>query len=488
MPSRAVALPRMAYLIAAIATAVLLLLAGGYGFHRDELYFVVAGRHPAFGYVDQPPLTPILSAIAVALIGPTPVAARILPAFAIGLIILLVAAMSQAMGGRSRAAAIAALCVALSGFLLAGHLASTTTYDLLAWAVVGWLVMRILGGGDPRQWLLVGLVGGIAMLNKTTILLLPATLAVGLLLERRWSVFRSPWAWGGAAIALVLAAPNLAWQAANGWPQAEMARVIAHWQGDDNRVELVPLQLLLAGPLLFPVALAGLWRLVRARDARPWRAFAWAYLLAVAITWWQGGKSYYVAGFLPFMFAAGSIGVDGWLDRGRRGLRTGVFAGAATLSGLLMAVIALPVLPPPVLATSGIADLNGESGEQLGWPELAATVEGVVTGLSPEERAGAVIVTLNYGEAGALELLGRDLPPVYSGHNSYWDFGRPPDDAGTVIAVGRLDTFGLEACRIVARVDNGIGLGNEEQGAPVAVCPGRRAPWSTLWPHYRHLN
>jgi 4-amino-4-deoxy-L-arabinose transferase-like glycosyltransferase len=315
------------------------------------------------------------------------------------------------------------------------------------------------------------LAGGIGLLNKTTILLLPATLGAGLLLERRWSLLRSPWPWAGLAVALVVGAPNLAWQAANGFPQAEMARHIAAALGSENRAQLLPLQVILAGPLLFPVVLAGIWRLVRAPAQRPWRAFAWAYLLALALTWWQAGKSYYVAGLFPVLFAAGSIAVSAWLGRGRGRLRGAVFGSAWRL-----------------LASSGVADINGESGEQIGWPELVATVERVAATLSPEEARHAAIVTANYGEAGALELLGRGLPPVYSGHNSYWSFGRPADDVTTVILVGDIQTTGLADCPAVAAVDNGIELENEELGALVRVCREHTMPWADLWPAYRELN
>jgi hypothetical protein len=487
-PVREAALARPVLAIAGLAVLGLLVLAGGYGFHRDELYFIVAGRHPAWGYVDQPPLTPLLSALGVAVFGTSPAAARVLPALVIGALILLTAAMTGTMGGDRRAQLVAAASIAVSGILLAGHLASTATYDLLAWALMSWLVARILGGGDPRLWLAVGLVGGIGLLNKTTILLLPATLGAGLLLERRWSLLRSPWPWAGIAVALVIGAPNLAWQAANGFPQAEMARHIAAALGSENRSQLLPLQVILAGPLLFPVVLAGIWRLVRAPAQRPWRAFAWAYLLALAVTYWQAGKSYYVAGFFPVLFAAGSIAVAAWLGRGRRRLRGAVFGGAWAVSGALVAVLTLPILPPPLLASSGVADINGESGEQVGWPELVATVERVAATLSPEEAGHAAIVTANYGEAGALELLGRGLPPVYSGHNGYWSFGQPADDVTTVILVGDVQTTGLADCPAVAAVDNGIDLENEELGALVRVCHERTTPWSELWPAYRELN
>jgi 4-amino-4-deoxy-L-arabinose transferase-like glycosyltransferase len=474
--------------IAVVATVALLILAPAYGWHRDELYFVVAGRHPAFGYVDQPPLTPLLSAAAVGLLGPSPTSVRVLPALAFAATVVLAALIARDLGGSRRAQSIAALVVALSGLLAGGHLASTATFDLVLWAVILWLVVRLLAGADPRTWLLVGLAAGIALQNKHIVLVLGAALVAGLLVARRWDVFRTPWAWGAVGLALVMWAPNLAWQAANGLPQLTMAASIAD-DADDRATVLVELALL-AGPLVFPVALAGGWWLARKPAARPWRALVWAAVVGLVLVLVIGGKSYYVAGFLPLLLAAGSIVVDGWLRRGRTRLRAVAFGAATAVSGVMAAVLVLPIVPTASLASTPIPDLYGESAEQIGWPELVATVEAAVADLPAADRARAVIVTGNYGEAGALELLGHDLPPVHSGHNGYWDWGPPPDDRTVVVTVGDASRSvpGLLACRMAGRIDNGAGVDNEERREPVHVCLDMHGTWSTIWPLLRHLD
>ncbi len=359
--------------IAAVVIVLLLVLSPLYGWHRDELYFVVAGRHPAFGYVDQPALTPLLSAAAVALLGPTPTAVRILPALVMGALVVITSLMSRDLGGTPRATILAALIASISGLLAAGHLDATATYDLLAWALVLWLVIRLLAGGDPRLWVGVGLIAGIALENKHIILFLGAGLAGGLLLARRWDVIRSPWAWAALLIAVILWLPNLAWQAANGFPQLEMAAAIS----SDERAK-IPIELaLLAGPLLFPVSVAGGWWLFRSPAARPWRALAWTVVLVVLLDLVVGGKSYYAAGLLAPLMAAGSIPLDGWMSRGRTHLRTGMFAAAALVSGLIAAVLVLPIVPASSIADTPIPEIYKESAEQIGWPELVSAVERV---------------------------------------------------------------------------------------------------------------
>jgi hypothetical protein len=190
--------------------------------------------------------------------------------------------------------------------------------------------------------------------------------------------------------------------------------------------------------------------------------------------------------------AAGSITTMGWVERGRGRVRGLALVAAAACSGVIVAVLTLPVLPPPVLAETPVGEIYGETAEQIGWPELVEVVEGAAGTLTPGEFERAVVFTTNYGEAGAVELLGENVPPVYSGHNGYGDWGPPPEDATNTIFVGHWDGSSLSQifgrCELHGRVDNGIGLDNEEQGAGVWVCRGRPRPWAELWPNLRHLG
>jgi 4-amino-4-deoxy-L-arabinose transferase-like glycosyltransferase len=492
MPARVGFATRPVLLVGAAVVVGLLLLAPAYGFHRDELYFIAAGRHPALGYDDQPPLTPLLSAAAVALLGPQPWAVRVLPAIAVGLVVLLTAGIARELGATRRGQVLAALVIAASGYLAAGHLGVTATYDLPAWAAILWLVAGLLRGEDPRRWLLVGLVAGLALWNKHLVLFLAGGLAVGLLVHRR-DLVRSPWPWAAAALAVGLWLPNLAWQVANGLPQLEMARSIGEAGGGERPMVVVEL-LLLVGPLLFPVALIGLWRLVRAPSLVAFRALGTTFLAILAVVLLVGGKSYYVIGAVPPLMAAGAMAVDGWIGRGAQGgrRRAAAFGGLATASAVIVALLTLPVLPAATLASTPIPEIYGETAETVGWPELVATVEGVVDGLTREERSRAVVLTANYGEAGALMLFGRDLPPVVSGHNAVWRWAAPPDTSDVTVLVGWWGPDGRAAlfsrCAPGATIRNEAGMPNEEQGAGVWVCAGSRIPWSRQWPRLRHLD
>jgi hypothetical protein len=346
-------MPLGVWLISLTMLAQLLILAGGYGFHRDEMYFILAGRHPDWGYVDQPPLTPLLSAAAVDMFGLSPLAVRVAPAVSAAIVVLLAADMTRRLAGSRRAQVLAALVLAVSGLLGAGHLDVTVTYDFLFWTLALWLFVQLLppvnAGEDRRwRWLALGLVVGIALQNKTLAIALPASAGAGVLLARRFDLLREPWPWIAAAIATAIS----------------------------------------------------------------WRPLGFGFLLVLGLMLVVNGKSYYSAGYLPVAVAAGAIPLAGWFDHGSRAVRRGVFAVATVASGLTVALIMLPLVPPADLHSTPIPDIYAESAAQVGWPELARQVEVVVNGLPADERQSALIVTTSYGQYGALTLLGNGLPPV----------------------------------------------------------------------------
>jgi 4-amino-4-deoxy-L-arabinose transferase-like glycosyltransferase len=491
----AAALPRAVWAIAGAVFVVLFVLAGAYGFHPDEMYFILAGRHLAFGYVDQPPLTPILSAATAQLFGASPASVRLLPALAAGIGIPICADMARRFGGSARAQILAAVLLAISGWTPAAHLDSTTTYDLLFWTVAIWLLVPILVSPEPRRdwrrWLALGLVMGIALENKSVPVFLAASLAGGVLLTRRWEIVRARGLWAAIAIALAMWAPNVIWQAANGWPQLAVAQSIASGQqGVTDRIgELIDL-LLLPGPFVFPVAIAGIVWLLRGSASRAWRPLGLAVVIGIGLMFVTAGKYYYAMGFIPLALAAGAIKLDGWLSHGHVRTKWSVFVPAAVAGATILALIGLPILPPAKLRGTD-PGLAAESLAQIGWPEFAAQVEGVAASLPPAERARAVVFTQDYSAYGALSFYGQGLPPLYSAHNSVWYWGRPPDGAAPVILAG--DWGGppprvFTGCEVKAVADNGLDLATPEQGTPIYVCSGTTKPWSQIWLSLRHFD
>jgi hypothetical protein len=237
-----------------------------------------------------------------------------------------------------------------------------------------------------------------------------------------------------------------------------------------------------------PIVALGLWALVRDAALRPWRSFGYAYAALLVLLFVLGGKPYYAAPFLLCLLAAGSVPLERWL---RTGGRRVLVAAALLLTAVLSGLVALPIVPAADLEGTPIADLNEDAIETVGWPELVRTVGGVFEGLTPEQRATAVVFTGNYGEAGAVDRYGGalGLPRAYSGHNAYARFGMPPDTAGPVIVLGYDDpSVDFLGCKDAATIDNGVGLDNEEQGGTVFVCERPRESWSAMWDELRHLD
>jgi 4-amino-4-deoxy-L-arabinose transferase-like glycosyltransferase len=280
--------------VAAIAmgvVALLLLVATRYGWHRDELYFLACGRHLAWGYVDQPPFVPLVARAADLIAPGNLVVLRLLPALAAAVTIAAGSVIAGELGGGRAGRIAGAAVVAAGGFVLGvGHLLSTAVFDLTAWMVLLAIGCRVLRTSDPRWWVPFGGVAGLALLNKNLVVLLCASLAVGLVVERRWRLLAPPWMVAGLALAVAIAAPHLRWQAQHGWPQIDMARALAARLATENRVTLLPFQVLFAGPAFVLIGWRGVRWLAADERARPFRPLLWAWpvgLVAGAVT---GGR------------------------------------------------------------------------------------------------------------------------------------------------------------------------------------------------------
>ena len=474
---------------ALVALAILSVLATRYGYHRDELYFRIL--KPAWGYVDQPPLTPLLARAAINRFGDNLWAIRLPASLCVAGAIVLVALTTRELGGGRAAQAISAWGYAFAAFpMVAGHILLTATVDLAVWAAVILFVVRALLRDTPRWWLLAGAVVGLSFYNKLLVVLLLIGLAVGLLAVGPRSVLRSPWLWAGVAVAVIVGSPNLIYQATHGWPQLQMAGVITTDKGPDDRITLLPFQLILAGPT--PIWIAGFQALLKRPAWRRVRALAIAYPVVLLLVLITGGQIYYPFGLLAFLFAAGAVPTADWMYRRLRPRRLKV-VGVLALSTLITALLALPLLPVTALGRTPIPTINQGTRDQIGWPAYVRTIESVYSGLSPADQARAVIFVGNYGEAGSIDRFwsSASKPGVYSGQNELWNYGPPPDDRTVVVVwtesrVGPSSAFG--SCEKRATMDNGLGVDNEEQGSTVWVCHNPVGAWAAIWPGLRHLS
>jgi Dolichyl-phosphate-mannose-protein mannosyltransferase len=471
-----------------VLAAVLTATSGQYGYFRDELYFRMLPTQ--WGYVDQPPFTPFLVR-AMSAVADEVWAVRVPATAAAVCAVLLVALVARELGGGGLAQGLAAWGYAFGSIPLAfGHTTITADWDLVAWVAVSLFVTRAVLRDEPRWWLAAGTVLGLATWNKLLISLLVVSLVAGVAVV---GPRRLPWRHllMGAGLAVVLAVPQLVYQAAHGFPQMRMAGALTQDNGAANRVLFVPFLLIMLGPVLVPVWVTGLVSLLTRPAWRPVRFLAFAFLVALILTLLTGGSPYYVLGLLAVIYAAGCVPVSEWLATSLR--RRWLAFGAVGLNALVATVVGLPIIPVSSVGSTPVPGVNQGARDTVGWPEYVEQVARAYENLAPSERAGVVVITTNYGEAGAVARYGPalGLPAVISGHNELADATRPPDGRMPVVVVGRgaMRVASRNAsCTEVNRLDNRRGVDNEEQGQPVAVCRQPRDSWLAVWPQFRHLD
>ena len=467
---------------------VLLAASTRYGYHRDELYFIVSGQHLAWSYPDQGVLTPLL-AITFEKLGHGSLVVFRLPAVAsvVGAA-WLTGLTARELGGRTRAQVLATLTVAVSTVgTLAGHLLSTSTPDFVLWVAITWVVLRIARTGQTRLWVVAGVLVGVALLNKDLVLALVLSLTIGLftvpggrrLVFNRWYVV-------GGVIALAAWAPGLLWQAHHGWPQVTLARMIREEYGTPGeRIGFLAVQI-----VLFSLGATVLWVI---GAVRVWRDPAWRFARVLAVSWLvafvvfvvSAGQSYYTAGVYPALIAAGAVVIE------RRPRVFWTMTAVVVLTSALIMPASLPILTPRTLAASGWAGPAEQLLEMVGWPREVGLVASAYRSIPAAQRPHAVILTSNYGEAGAIDRYRArfGLPAAYSGLNAFGLWGPPPASDGPVVLVWedqRPPTY-LRGCRYVRRV--GGPVPNEEHDyARIFVCAGPRGTWASIWPRVAHLS
>ncbi len=476
--------------MAALAV-VLTAVSDRYGYHRDELYFLMLS--PYWGYVDQPPLAPLLARFFSSVVADEAWAIRLPATAATVASVFVLALITRELGGGRGAQTLCAWAYAFAALpLIMGHALLTSTLDLPVWPAVLLFVIRAQLRQQPQWWLAAGVVVGLSTYNKLLIAVLVAALAAGLALVGPRRVLWSRWVLGAAAVALVVGLPNLLYQATHDWPQLSMGSALAENNGAEVRFFMWPFLLLMLGPPLVPVWVAGLVSLVRRDEWRSVRFLAVSFPVLLVLVYVMGSQFYYPFGLVAVLFAVGCIPTYEWIARSVRWRRRLVVAGVS-LNAAVSAVLGLPLIPVSALGATPVPAVNQVAQDSVGWPTYVRQIADVHAALSPEERSRSVIVTSNYGEAGAVTRFGGplQLPAVYSGQNQLSYQARPPEGATVAIMVGaHLDKAQahFEACVIEGRLDNGLGVDNEEQGQPIAVCESPRGGWAAVWPALRHLD
>ena len=459
---------------------------GTLGFHTDELYYLSAGRHPAFGYVDFPPVVPLLGRLETELLGVSPWTLRVLPSLMGGFLVALSGLYVRRLGGSLRLQGIALLSAIAAPFLLGSNwVFQTVTFDQVTWMVAMYWLLCLVSDRRPRYWIYLGVTLGIGLEVKFTIVGLIAGIGIAILLTPSLGTeLRTRYPWIAAAMGLLIWAPNLAWQVSEGFPSLIY---IANHRGSGGGPVVYLIELGVYFFFLLPLWLTGMVALFRSPLLRPIAIASAVPLLLFLFV----GKSYYAAGTIPIAMAQGLMAISR-IERPklRSGLQIAVVV-ASVLEFVAFFFLVVPVTPPSRIHTTNLDSVNEVFADSVGWDAIAKQVTTIYDDLPPSERANTVIISAYYGVPGALEVYDSPnvRPVAVSPHLSafYW---LPNNLTATYALMVDYKPSEVEwmctSPQLIAHLTVPYNVKGLEQGAPVTFCQ-LKAPIPTIWGRLRNF-
>jgi hypothetical protein len=442
--------------LALVKLVIHLLTSTGYGYFGDELYFLAMTKHLDFGYVDVPPLVVLLAALSRLLIGASLFAIHILPAVAGAIMVYFAGRLARELGGGRFAQWFTALMVIVAPFWLVENSFFTyEPFDQLLVLFVFYMVVLIIKQETPKRWLILGIIAGLGVMTKLSMLFTGFGLVGALLLTSRRKSFTTGWPWLAGLIVIAICAPFIGWQSVHEWPLLKYWQNYAAFRPHNTPVQYFQLQTLALNRVTLPIWLMGIYYLLFHREGKKYRVLGLMHLvLLVSISWVMRLEFRQITSSYFPLLAAGAVFLEkiitslqfrrislNWIKP--------VYAGVLLLSGMLIAPNCLPMLPLPALekhlnvtANSSVSFIGGLSeipfdfAFRLGWPEMVKGIADVYYSLPESDREKCVIWTSDYPEAGAIDLLGKahGLPNAISNHLSYQIWG-PGENRGEVAIV-----------------------------------------------------
>ena len=480
----------------------------GYGYFRDELYYIACSKHLALGYVDQPPLSIGVLALARALLGDSVFAIRLVPAIASSVSVVVLCFLVRRLGGGRSAMILASLCFMASPLLLGTHAYySMNSLDVLFWLLAAHALLGVREYPTLGAWLWLGAILGLGLLNKTSVLWLAAGVVMAILLTGMRRQLRHAGPYLSGALALFLFSPFVAWNLENGLPHLEfLHNATTQKYSSLSRARFLADQFFAMNPVTFLVVLPGLWWCLLDREGRRHRVLAISFLTVLAVLLANAHtKAEYVAASYPPLFACGAVAITRWSRPWRR-VAMPAIGGLLVLTGTMLAPLSMPILPvadyvryakvlgvaPSTPEHKQLSELPQFFADMHGWEELARDVSAVYRTIPESERTTTVALVGNYGEAGALELYAArfPLPRVICSHNSYWFWGVGPTPITTFIRLGgkREDYLEKYADVAAAGVHHARYAMPYEDGLGIFIARERRTPIEEDWPRAKHFD
>ncbi len=474
----------------------------GYGFFRDELYFLDCGRRLAWGYVDQAPMVALQARVAEILFGHSLVGIRLFSALAGCATVFLTGILVWACGGFLLAQAVAMTAVLLSPFYLGiDSYLSMNSFEPVFWMSIALLAIMLARGENPRWWLVIGLLCGLGVENKQGTIFFIIALVTGMLLSLQKRLLRSRWVPGAIAIAIAIAMPNLFWQMHNGWPTWQFlhnpARPIIH----HSLLGFIRQQLLLFN-IISLFWIPGVFWLLFSKSAYRFRFLAIGYIVFVFLMFALHAKNYYLAPYYLVLIAAGAVAWERSTQNRRWAMAT--VLSLLVIYDLALLPMALPVLKPEIYlkyrntvnarimrsSTDPEANSLGQwFADRFGWPEMVENVAKAYESLPPSEKSRTAILSQFYGDASAIDILGDKygLPQAISGNQNFWLWGPRGYDGENVIAVG----FSRDEIPPMFRSVTQVGqvysrYSMDYENQPIFLCKGMHPSLLQYWPRLKN--
>jgi len=476
-------------------------LTGGYGYFRDEFYYIACSDNLAWGYVDHPPLSILILWLQRTFLGDSIFAIRFLPALAIAGIVYLTALIVRELGGGKKAELLACLSVVFAPVYLAiSSFYSMNVFEPLFWVGSTFILIRIINTGNEKLWLLFGVISGLGIMNKHSMLFFGFALLLSILLTQHRKVFYSKWFWLGGAIAFVITIPNTIWLITHDWATLEFMRNALQWKNAPiSPLEFFLSQLLFQHPFVLPIWITGLAALLFYSPLKKYRFIGITYLFLFLLFVVQRGKPYYLSPIYPLILAPGAFFLEQFTFQKNWKYILPGYTTFIIIFGLVTIPPWTPILPvetqieysktlglqPPKMERHGDSVLPQVFADRFGWKEMVKKVANAYNSLTEEEKKEAAIYAQNYGEAGAVDFFGKEynLPKAISGHNNYWLWGFHNYSGKVVIVIGGgTDSHGkiFESVELFTIHNNKYAMPFENE-LPIFICKKPKLHLKDIW-------
>ncbi len=493
------------HIIAATFLFLILITAGKYGIFGDELYYIACSKHLAWGTVDHPPFVDFMAFLSLKLFGKSLFAFRMLSGLCGAVTILISARIAKSLGGNRFAQSLSALMILCSlVFLAVCSFLSMNCFDLLFCSLFMLFFIRIIQNPNPGNWIILGIILGLGLLNKYTFLVLGFAWLVSLIVTRRWHIFKSPWLYISGMIGLLMFLPHIIWQYNHGWPVLEFMYNATTYKNLSTTIPAFFIQVIVAlNPVTFPIWISGLFYLLFSKKMKKYRVLGWTILIFLVIYTFLNSKFYYVTPIFPLLLISGAIAVEWFIRKFNVNWLKGVIITLLIVSGLIILPLSIPVLPVDkfidYIQVIGLRDqLRMENNEsenlpihfvyRFGWEELVSLVSEVYHTLPEKEKADCAIMASWYGPAGAIDYFGPQygLPQAICAHNNYWIWGYDDYTGERVVTVGINPEYLKQMynqVKVAAYFEHPYAYNQT-----ICICRELKYPLKDLWPKLKNYG